>query len=97
MLLNKYIVHWHVRCIWLNSYEKSSGFQILLTTCYLLLITVQEELKLIAFPIKDFNSDTYIELIQTFDRSVKPRGCLHGGRKILEGESSLHHMFSVFY
>ena len=36
---NKYIVHWHVRCIWLNSYEKSSaGFQILLTAKLLFII-----------------------------------------------------------
>ena len=32
IIINIIIVHWHVRCIWLNSYEKSSGFQILLTT-----------------------------------------------------------------
>ena len=29
--------------------------------------------------MKDFNSDTYIELIQTFDQSIRLRGCLHGG------------------
>ena len=78
--------------------KKVQAFKFLLTTKLLFIINYcSRGIKTHRISIKDFNSDTYTELMQTFDRSVKPRGCLHGGREILEGESSLHHMFSVFY